>query len=267
MKSSTSKSPRAKKYKALMLDVDGTTIINDPEAMPTKKVKETVIKAHDKIKIGLATSRPLWHTMPIIEDLGINFYCILIGGANIYDPVSKKIIWEKRISTKDVKSIFEITTNLKIDIRDDGTGRHLKNETPSLNNYLKQGPPQFWTHGLEPELTEEFMKRLSKISTIAVVKATSWKKGKTDVIISHALATKQHAIITVAKMFGISTKEIIGVGDSYNDFPLLMACGLKVAMGNANEELKEIADYIAPNVENDGVADVIEKFVLASHNI
>jgi len=41
-----------------------------------------------------------------------------------------------------------------------------------------------------------------------------------------------------------------------------MACGLKVAMGNATEDLKEIADYIAPTVDEDGVADVIEKFVL-----
>ncbi len=60
----------------------------------------------------------------------------------------------------------------------------------------------------------------------------------------------------------ILRNEIIGVGDSYNDFPLLMACGLKVAMGNAAPELKEIADYIAPTVEEDGVVDVIKRFVL-----
>lgn len=41
-----------------------------------------------------------------------------------------------------------------------------------------------------------------------------------------------------------------------------MACGLKVAMGNAVQDLKEIADYIAPSVDEDGIADVIEKFVL-----
>jgi hypothetical protein len=45
-----------------------------------------------------------------------------------------------------------------------------------------------------------------------------------------------------------------------------MACGLKVAVGNAVEELKEIADYIAPPLEEDGVADVINKFVLHSQH-
>ena len=55
---------------------------------------------------------------------------------------------------------------------------------------------------------------------------------------------------------------MIGVGDGYNDFPLLMACGLKVAMGNAVPELKAIADYIAPTVADDGIVDVIKTFVL-----
>ena len=41
-----------------------------------------------------------------------------------------------------------------------------------------------------------------------------------------------------------------------------MACGLKVAMGNAVDDLKAIADYIAPTVDEDGVADVINKFIL-----
>ncbi len=267
MKSLTSNNSRANHYKALMLDVDGTTIINDPDALPTERVKECVLKAHDKIKIGLATSRPFWHAEKIINVLKINAPCILIGGAQIYEPLSKKIVWEKLIDTKDVKLILKIAENLNIEVRDDGTGRHLRNEKIHLKNYLKKGPPQFWTHGLEPKLAEEFIKRLSAISTIAVVKAPSWKKGMTDVIISHALATKQHGIIEVSKLLNISTKDMIGVGDGYNDFPLLMACGLKVAMGNADDELKKIADFVAPTVDEDGVAAVIEKFVLASHNI
>lgn len=54
----------------------------------------------------------------------------------------------------------------------------------------------------------------------------------------------------------------MAVGDGYNDYPLLMAAGFKVAMGNAVPEVKAIADYIAPSVDEDGAADVIEKFIL-----
>jgi hydroxymethylpyrimidine pyrophosphatase-like HAD family hydrolase len=55
---------------------------------------------------------------------------------------------------------------------------------------------------------------------------------------------------------------MIGVGDGHNDLPLFEACGFRVAMGNADEELKKLADYIAPSVEDDGIVDVIEKFIL-----
>ena len=55
---------------------------------------------------------------------------------------------------------------------------------------------------------------------------------------------------------------MIAIGDGPNDFPMLMAAGFKVAMGNASDDLKAIADYIAPTVEKDGVVDVIEKFIL-----
>ena len=60
----------------------------------------------------------------------------------------------------------------------------------------------------------------------------------------------------------IKTEETIGVGDGFNDIPFIQETGFKVAMGNAVDDLKAIADYIAPTVEEDGVAHVIEKFVL-----
>jgi hydroxymethylpyrimidine pyrophosphatase-like HAD family hydrolase len=81
-----------------------------------------------------------------------------------------------------------------------------------------------------------------------------------DIVSEHA--SKLHGVVDVAKLMHLSTHEIIGVGDGYNDFPLLMACGLKIAMGNAVPELKAIADFVAPTVDEDGVATVIEKFIL-----
>ncbi|MDG7042371.1 MAG: HAD hydrolase family protein [Nitrososphaerota archaeon] len=61
---------------------------------------------------------------------------------------------------------------------------------------------------------------------------------------------------------GIKKEETIGVGDFPNDLPLFKVSGLKVAMGNAVPDLKAIADYIAPTYEEDGVAEVLRKFIL-----
>lgn len=261
MKSSTS-NPARKKYQALMLDVDGTTIENRSDAMPSEKVKDAIRKANRIIKVGLATSRPFWHVKHIIEDLEINAPCIIIGGAQIYDPRVNKIIWEKFIETAAVKEIFKVAKKFKVAIADDGDGKYINNRKINIEDYKNKGPLQFWTPALDSKLAEEFAGELSKIPTITALRVPSWETRKNDVVISHSLATKQHGIIEVAKLLGISTKDIIGVGDGYNDFPLLMACGLKIAMGNASDELKKIADFVAPGVEEDGVATVIEKFVL-----
>ena len=258
MKLSTSNSSR-KKYKALMLDVDGTTIENRSDAMPSKKVKDAIEKANKVIKVGLATSRPFWHVHHIIEDLKINAPCIIAGGGQIFDPQKNKIIWEKLINTNDIIPIFKIAKQFNIEIFNDGKQNNIKKHS---EDYRKSGPIQFWIPGLSVNIAEQFINEFSNISTIAVLKIPSWKPNVVDIIISHALATKQHGIIEVAKLLNISTKDIIAIGDGYNDFPLLMACGLKIAMGNANEELKKIADFIAPSVEEDGIVTVIEKFIL-----
>ncbi len=128
--------------------------------------------------------------------------------------------------------------------------------------YIPDKLVEMGVFGLRESVADELADKLSQIPTIAVHKAFSWDNITSGIVINHALATKQHGIFEVAKILGIDTHEIIGIGDGYNDFPLLMACGLKVAMGNAVDDLKAIADYIAPSVEEDGVVDVINKFVL-----
>ena len=63
-------------------------------------------------------------------------------------------------------------------------------------------------------------------------------------------------------MINVDFESMVAAGDSYNDIPLLQQCGLGIAMGGAPDELKAIADYVAPTVEEDGLAVAIEEFIL-----
>jgi Cof subfamily protein (haloacid dehalogenase superfamily) len=74
--------------------------------------------------------------------------------------------------------------------------------------------------------------------------------------------TKGHALRKLAERLGIGMEEIIAVGDGMNDMTMVEYAGLGAAMGNAPDELKAVAGYIAPDCFNDGLADVIEKFML-----
>ena len=74
-------------------------------------------------------------------------------------------------------------------------------------------------------------------------------------------AKKSSGVKFLADMWGIKQDEILTIGDQNNDIELLKAGGVKVAMGNATDELKECADYITDTVDNDGFVKAIEKFV------
>lgn len=182
----------------------------------------------------------------------------MLGGEQIIDTSSKKILFEEPLLKEDIFNVVNImrASSVSITVHDNGK------DNIFTKNYKPDNPLQLGLHGLEPKKADFYINKLSHIPTVDVYRIPSWEKGKIDIGINHASATKQHAIVHIAKLLNIETHEIIGVGDGYNDFPLLMACGLKIAMGNAVPDLKAIADYIAPSVEDDGVADVIEKFVL-----
>lgn len=255
--------PLHKKYKALILDVDGT-LIEGHDGVPSKRVKSALRKARNKIHIGLATSRPLFFLSNLLKNIELSGPSIVSGGCQIVDFPTQRVVWEKPIFFDDMRKVNKVVKKLKkvellvLDADKDIGERDI----PFSEKSPPKRPLHLWIHEISTPLTDEIITKISHIPTIATYRIPSWDKINEDIIITHAEATKQHGILEVAKILGISTHEIIGVGDGYNDFPLLMACGLKVAMGNAVPDLKEIADYIAPTVDKDGVADVIERFVL-----
>ena len=79
---------------------------------------------------------------------------------------------------------------------------------------------------------------------------------------SNPEASKYCAVKFLQKYWNLNDNEILTIGDQNNDIELLKAGGIKIAMGNATEELKSVSDYITDTVNNDGFVKAIEKFVL-----
>jgi len=81
-------------------------------------------------------------------------------------------------------------------------------------------------------------------------------------MIMHEEARKANAVLALAKHWGISPEQIVAFGDDVNDLDMLEKCGTGVAMGNAVDEVKAVADYVCDTNENDGIAKWIEEHVL-----
>ena len=82
------------------------------------------------------------------------------------------------------------------------------------------------------------------------------------VMIMHKSATKAKAICELARFWGISRSEIMVFGDDLNDIDMLRSAGHSVAMGNALDEVKAVADYVCDTNDYDGVAKWLEENVL-----
>lgn len=246
------------KYKAIFLDLDGTAVPVG-SSIPSPRVVEAITKAHKKVAVCIATGRPLNISKSVIHKLNITSLCSIHDATQIYDPVKDKVIDTVSLShdlADQIMRIFKYYNFPKIYIE----------AGVKVSFYNGAAWPEDLSDIAVEDLTEKvadkLISQLSNISGIAIHKNVSFNKGLFWVSVVSAQATKLHAVVRLTELLGIHAKEIIGVGDSYNDFPLLEASGLKIAMGNAVPELKAIADFVAPSVDEDGVATIIEKFIL-----
>ena len=79
--------------------------------------------------------------------------------------------------------------------------------------------------------------------------------------ISNKDAKKSAGVDYLRKLWKFDKSEVLAIGDQNNDIELLKSGGIAVAMGNATDELKAVADFVTDTVDNDGFVKAVEKFV------
>lgn len=252
------------KYKAMISDIDGTLGPVSLAPLPSQIVKEAILKAVSQGFIfTVATGKPFSLIEYLIDYLQLTSPLIVDNGAAIYDPVTKKQLVEYIIEHNEAQDILQYIQSFSTEYRVSCSDENYKNIKQLKKDFRVR---KFVILDLSTEHAETLVNNLNaQFKNLHIVKTSSDLGEQCNAVyISSAEATKQHAVLKCSQYMGITPEEIIGIGDHYNDFPLLMACGFKVAMGNAVPELKAIADFIAPPVEEDGLAHVLEKFVLSS---
>ena len=246
------------KYKALILDLDGTIIQikqNGLNSLPSENVRKHINRASKLINICISTGRSYSSSLPIFSFLNITAPSTISNGAQIIDPKSKRIIKEKIINLETAEEIIKKIKFIPFKINDG------VNDIQYFEGYKLTKVLSIFTEA-NIGIIEKLENVLSGFNNIVYYKYPCWKKNKSGLYISNVNSTKKQGVLDIANLLDINSNEIIGVGDGYTDLPMLMACGLKVAMGNAVPELKSIANYVAPNIENDGVVNIINKYVL-----
>lgn len=265
-------------YKLLALDMDGT-LLNENKAI-SKENFQAIQSAKEKgVKVVLATGRPLKGIEKYLNQLNLiteNDYAVAFNGAVIQNTKTGKILSKTLMTMDDVKYLYSLSKNLNVNI-------HISTPTscitPKLNKYTEH---EAAINGLDIELLnfDDVNPNTTVIKVMFIDDETlldnAIKQLPDEVYSKYTVvrsapfflefinnsANKGIGVDILAKNLGIKREEVICMGDAGNDIHMIKYAGLGVAMGNAFPEIKEIADYVTKTNEENGVAHVINKFIL-----
>ncbi len=250
------------KYKLLLLDIDGTLTESKQHALPSEVVCNAVSNAQTKLHVAVATGRPFSFAEPVVAALRLRGVSLFNGGAEIVDTVSKEVLKRTQLEVETLQELVGLALPFGYEVFTD-SDQYTKSLTSS--DQIREPAAKLFIHAVRNADALHLLAQLNGVPGAEAHPTTSWEDGDVvDIHITHEFATKRHGAEELIAMLGVKKEEVIAVGDGYNDVPLLEAAGLKVAMGNAPEEVKQVADYVAPSLADDGVAEVINRFVLST---
>lgn len=267
------------------LDLDGT-LLNSNKVF-TEYSKEVITKALRQGVIVLpATGRPATGIpKEVMEFPGIR-YALTSNGARVLDLQDEKVLYERLISYEAGGRLLEILKKYDalLEIYYDGTGYAAERDLDRVERYMPSAPMvNYILNTRQPveDVFEMYHREHRPLDKIQALFASQEDKREAfkevgeklpEITICGALhnnleanakeARKGVALVKLGELLGIPREEIMACGDGSNDIEMIREVGFGVAMSNAIDEVKEAADYVTLSNDEDGVARVIEKYVL-----
>lgn len=265
--------------KMLVLDLDGT--LTNSEKKITPYTREIIFRMQNAgHTVVLASGRPTPGMLHIAKELELekfSGYMISFNGGRITDCKSGEVIYQQTLPKDVVPKLFELAEELDIGLVSyDREGiittehndeyielesrinnlpiKHMKDVVSyidfPLNKCLGTASPE-----IAPDMEEEFRKKFGDVVNV----------GRSEpffIEITPMGVDKAATIEKLCELTGYTKEDVIACGDGFNDISMIKYAGLGVAMKNAQDAVKEAADYITGSNDEDGVAEVIEKFIL-----
>ncbi len=268
------------KYKMIVLDLDGTLTNNKKEITP--RTKEALMKAQAKgVKIVLASGRPTYGIMPLAEELELKKnggFILAFNGGKIIDCSDCRTIFEQKLDETLVPLLYHAAKEAGMQIltyQGEGIAATDKND-----KYVQE---EARINKMPVEEYDDFLQQLvypvNKCLIVGdpaplhqlEIKLKKELEGRMDVYRSADYflecvplgIDKARSLDRLIATLGITKEEVIACGDGYNDLSMINFSGLGVAMSNAADDIKAQADYVTLSNEEDGIAHVVDKFILS----
>lgn len=266
-------------YKLIAIDMDGTLL--DPSGQITDKNKQAIQEAKAQgVNVVLASGRPITGMQAALNELGLNTkedYVISYNGALVQEALSAKVLHQEVLDYSTVKQIAAEAKRLGLEFHAFSTELGLI--TPNMNPWTQH---ECDINGIDVQVIDlEDMSADSKFLKAMIVA----DKAALDTNIPNidAQLVNQINMVRTADFFlefmpqniskwagieallshlELSASQVMALGDQGNDKQMIEHAGLGVAMENAVDEVKAVADVITTSNQESGVGVAIEKYVL-----
>ncbi len=262
-------------YRLLVVDLDGTVRSRALGIPPG--VRAAVVAARvSGVRVCVATGRMWRSAEPWVRALGADPPVILYNGGQVLDFVSGRTLYE-RLLPRDaaraalalvrrdpaVQAHLYLRDHVYVERPDPLTDAYAADDgvtcdvVPSLDALLSDDPHKLLVIG-SPERIEA----LQRAIRAARLRAHDVQSEPVYLEILPPGVSKGTALGAMLGTLGVASAETIAVGDNWNDVEMIEAAGLGIAMGHAPEGVRARADYVCGTAEEEGVRQVIERFVL-----
>ncbi len=260
----------------LALDLDGTTLNHMGELSPS--VRDAVQDLHDDVNVVVATGRSIIATLPVVEQLGLDRgYVVCANGALTLelDPAADRGYTIIDKVTFDPRHVLErlrhALPDARIAVEEPGVGFKVSRHFPEgelMGVSREVDWEELVAHPVtrvtlrQPEVTaEEFMRMVERAGLHGVSYAVGWSAW---LDINPEGVSKASALEIVRRHLGVEPEHTVACGDQRNDLEMLYWAAWGVAMANAPEEVKAVADEVTSHVDEDGLVPVLEALNLVA---
>lgn len=264
-------------FKMICLDIDGTLLNSNHKISEGVKSIIRVVANEKQIPVILVSARMPKGIVFLQKELEIEQPIICYSGALILDKNSK-VLERQAISVSNFKEIYKLVHNTNVHMslyKDDEwyieemdewakQESEITNIIPTIKNFKELS--KLWEQeGTGPNkiLCMASPNEINKLKeSVENIDLNIYPSKPTYLEIMPTQASKTSAINFLQRKLNIKKSEIIAVGDNYNDIDMIEYAGLGIAMGNAPDDVKNHADGVTLTNDEDGVAEVIKKYLL-----
>lgn len=274
-------SPITQNTRLVVLDIDGTIAGQSNEVNLSVIQALKAVKAKG-IKIAIATGRMYCSALYFAQAIGADLPIICYNGAWIKDPQTDQMLRHlpvpihlarelldyceqpERKASLDVH--FYLNDQLYVREVNEETRLYIErsrieaNAVGDLRNILGEPPTKVLAMSTNPEVTKTLLATLKQHYSDDDLYLTQSNPFFFEAC--HPGASKGKAVrYLVEEVLNLQPENTIAIGDNFNDLEMLQYAGLGIAMGDAPLDVQTAANWVAPNVEADGVVAALEKFI------